>query len=194
MASTGYELAVYDSTNRTLATVKDINPGSDSGIDPLPTTFWKLGPNFLFATNDGVHGAELWITDGTNAGTRLVSDIAPVLRSSHPRELIVVGSTAYFNATTVDSGSDLWRTDGTESGTYRVADILAGAEGSYREEVEQHDCRCGVILGRLQIGHHACPPARRLKKPSAGSSSSSLGQKTRLASAGVAPSFDRIAL
>ncbi len=46
-----------------------------------------------FAADDGSHGRELWITDGTRGGTRLVVDLLPGEESSAPAELVTVGQT-----------------------------------------------------------------------------------------------------
>ena len=51
-----------EGTNR----VKDIWPGA-GGSDP--GEFRALGDKLLFAADDGQHGRELWISDGTEAGT-----------------------------------------------------------------------------------------------------------------------------
>ena len=48
------------------------------------------------------------------------------------RDLVALGGTLYFSATTGDPGTDteLWRSDGTAKGTQRVKDVRAGEEGS----------------------------------------------------------------
>src|SRR5262245_21717874 len=77
----------------------------------------------VFSADDGVHGRELWLTDGTAAGTVLVKDIRPnPLPSdsdSNPNSLIAVGGVVYFFASD-GSASQLWRTDGTAQGTYAL--------------------------------------------------------------------------
>jgi ELWxxDGT repeat protein len=34
-----------------------------------------LGDRLVFAADDGIHGGELWISDGTPAGTMMLKDI-----------------------------------------------------------------------------------------------------------------------
>ena len=36
-----------------------------------------MGGTLFFTANDGIHGLELWKSDGTAAGTVLVKDIRP---------------------------------------------------------------------------------------------------------------------
>jgi ELWxxDGT repeat protein len=62
---------------------------------------------------------ELWATDGTAAGTRLVKDVNPA-GSSNPSSMVALDGRLYFLADT-SSGRELWRSDGTTEGTERVA-------------------------------------------------------------------------
>ncbi|HYO13447.1 MAG TPA: ELWxxDGT repeat protein [Thermoanaerobaculia bacterium] len=78
---------------------------------------------FFFAANDGIHGMELWRTDGTPAGTFLVSDIRSGPDSSEPQELTVFKGRVFFTARDEVAGLSLWSSDGTPAGTQRVKDI-----------------------------------------------------------------------
>ncbi|HOC70612.1 MAG TPA: hypothetical protein PKO23_17535 [Candidatus Hydrogenedentes bacterium] len=76
-------------------------------------------------------GLDLWLTDGTQQGTRLVKDIAPGGASSGIRELCPLGKeTLLFAATDDIHGLELWRTDGAPDGTELVKDINPGVAQS----------------------------------------------------------------
>ena len=77
---------VYDGL--TASRVADLVPGPDSSIvaafpNYFVPFFEAFGSEALFTATDGVFGTELWRTDGTEAGTVRVSDIAAGPASLH---------------------------------------------------------------------------------------------------------------
>ncbi len=108
---------------------------------PWAYEFVRFGEHLYFRGWDGVHGAELWRTDGTAEGTELVADICPGACSSVPTELRPLLGALYFQAIDPGFGAELWRSDGTAEGTVLVADIAPGARGSqpqYMAELDGH--------------------------------------------------------
>jgi ELWxxDGT repeat protein len=96
------------------------NPLDEKNIDELTSA----GDLAFFQADDGIHGAELWKSDGAGSGTRMVKDIKIGSEGSYPDNLIDVDGTLFFTADEVDYDSGLWKSDGTESGTVLVKDIL----------------------------------------------------------------------
>ncbi|MEM7205615.1 MAG: ELWxxDGT repeat protein [Planctomycetota bacterium] len=84
---------------------------------PRPLRFADLrvvGELLFFSANDGQRGAEVWVTDGTSAGTRLLVDVEPGPRSSLPGRLTAWGDVAIWTAS---GPGTTWTSDGTTAGT-----------------------------------------------------------------------------
>src|SRR5262249_33659794 len=72
--------------------LKDLNTA------PSPDTvqLTAVGPSAFFVNTDNNHGAELWVTNGSTAGTHLVKDIRPGTGSSNPTDLTNIHGTLFF--------------------------------------------------------------------------------------------------
>lgn len=116
----GYELWKSNGTSAGTALLKDIQPGTTSSIG-----FWGLEGiyyafKYYFRASDTIHGSELWVTNGTVAGTTLVKDIRTGTNSSNPDNFIAYHGRIYFTAMDSTTGYQLYRTDGTAAGTEMV--------------------------------------------------------------------------
>ena len=93
-------------SNGTLAGTTEV--ATFAASSPACVTMAALDGRVYFRGFDPEHGAEPWVTDGTNGGTRLVADLYPGLTGSDPRELTVAGNHLFFSADTPDRGRELW--------------------------------------------------------------------------------------
>ncbi|MEK7951739.1 ELWxxDGT repeat protein [Luteolibacter soli] len=110
---------------------------------------------FYCGIQDG--DAELWATDGTANGTRLVKNIYPgtastSAQSSNPAHLVAAGNLVYFTATDEEHGTELWRSDGTEAGTVLVSDIDPGPESSNPQALRVLGSKLYFTANRRTIG------------------------------------------
>lgn len=108
-----------------------------SGFGDLPLVFGSavIGRTLYFAADDGVHGRELWKTDGTPEGTVLVKDIRPGSGGSGLLRFLAVGDTLYFVADDGRHGFELWKSDGTRGGTRLVEDIYPGPGSGFPDSL-----------------------------------------------------------
>ncbi len=112
-ADHGSELWRSDGTTAGTYFVKDIYPGSGSNSSyPYVDSTYSYGiaaGRAIFPAEDGICGRELWSTDGTEIGTRLVMDFfeGDSGDSSDPEYFRTIGNAAFFIAN-----------DGTGEGLY----------------------------------------------------------------------------
>jgi ELWxxDGT repeat protein len=129
-SSHGEELWKSDGAEAGTVQVRDVMPGSGGSSAEGKRAIGRIGAKALFSADDGVHGAELWISDGTELGTVLLKDLVAGTYSASPVYLTEVGGTLYYTATDGVHGSELWKSDGTAAGTTLVKDIRPGIAGS----------------------------------------------------------------
>ncbi len=131
-------------------------PHSDtSGDNYLEPQLTPVGGQLFFRANDGVHGTELWKTDGTAAGTAMVRDIAPGPRHSHLDDLTAAGGKLYFGANDGEHGYELWQSDGTAAGTRLAADVVFGPAPSNPEQLLATE---GKLFFTADDGEHGREP------------------------------------
>jgi ELWxxDGT repeat protein len=149
----GTELWKSDGTEGGTKLVKDIRPGGGpgGGSVPLEITSFRGMAFFRAAKDDLGGGYELWRSDGTKHGTRLVKDLDPST-GSEPGDFATVGRTLFFSAHQTSGGYGLWRSNGTKRGTKLVKHVHAeqltssggklffhGEDGTHGEELWASD-------------------------------------------------------
>ena len=127
----GQDLWKYDGGSQTVSLVKGM--GAALLQDGWATS---LNGRILFsgAPEGNSSALGLWQTDGTQAGTTLVSNIR-ASGISAPRNFARVGETVFFSADDGVHGRELWKTDGTAIGTVLVKDINPGGASSSLEQL-----------------------------------------------------------
>jgi ELWxxDGT repeat protein len=130
--SDGIQLWKTDGTAAGTAMVSTINNSSASSWDDSLNNMTVAGNKLYFTADDGIHGIELWVSDGTPGRTAMIADLNPGSDSSYPHIVDIAGSTVFFTANDGVSGYDsvFFKTDGTTAGTVRVSPIQSGQSGT----------------------------------------------------------------
>ncbi|MEN9871399.1 MAG: hypothetical protein RLZZ171_2391, partial [Cyanobacteriota bacterium] len=123
------------------------DPGNDRDGNsqlPYPNDLVEFNGKLYFTADDGEHGQELFVSDGTAEGTQLVADLNPGENSAFSPDslfatnLTVVGDELFFGADNGETGIELFKltvddsTDGTEISIYGTegSDNLLGGNSS----------------------------------------------------------------
>ncbi len=102
-----------------------------------PNSLTRAGNHVFFYANDGRTGAELWVTDGTATGTRLVKDIVPGAAAypSGPRWIAAASQRVVFTVADPNSNFEVWTSDGTTAGTARLGQLYGHTMRSFGNQV-----------------------------------------------------------
>lgn len=123
--------ALYRSDGTAAGTVKIMDAESGGSLAMPAITMTSAGGRLFFWGNTIEYGTELWSTDGTNANTSLVKDIANAKIGTPNSGVALFGSIVhngfyYYSAADETHGNEIWKSDGTTAGTVMVKDIWPG--------------------------------------------------------------------
>lgn len=186
----GFELFVTDGTNDGTRLVKDINPGTASAFEPRAyggdnfARFTNVNGKTVFSAKDA-SGWQLWVTDGTSAGTTRLTSEAPTRRANAPIIGAVYNGEAYFSGRSDEFGIELWKTDGTAEGTVVAADVFPGQRSDGTNK-SSYPLGFGVALGKLFFYTSEASGSRLLHTLDAE------GTLTRVADLGTSAYFEQI--
>lgn len=111
-----------------ISLVKDIRVGNNSN----PSNTIVYNNKIIFNANDGINGSELWESNGTEEGTKLVADIQPggTTNSGNPQNMIAYKGKLFFQANNGNAlnGAELFVYDGSAVSLF--ADIKVGTGSS----------------------------------------------------------------
>jgi ELWxxDGT repeat protein len=166
-------------------TVEEVSINVRMGQDQVAV----VGGRLYFAGWHKAHGVELWSTDGTAAGARLVADLEPGRRSGlrvehqfWPAADVLYVSTGYLNGSFTDRA--LWRSDGTVAGTRLIVDrYVAGRFGG----VAGTDLFLVTDQAAGAEPWGVCPARRRPGRLHPGTRSAGVAATSDLATAGLPP-------
>jgi ELWxxDGT repeat protein len=127
-SSTGSELWVTDGTVGGTHQVVEIRPGANGALDDSTFGFAATDDRVFFPADDGVHGMELWASDGSAPGTGIADEVAPGGLAS-----LIPQSPTYPEAL---GEKLLYRAWTGQQWTIRALDLAAGSAATLHANVE----------------------------------------------------------
>ncbi len=133
----GTDLWSSDGTPGGTAVVTDFSvPAGGVHYDVRVSDLTALGNKLVFIADDGTHGSQVWVSNGTPAGTQMLTSVnatpssgSTIAEGADPGSLVVAGTRLYFEAdapsASITTTEGLWVTDGTPGGTTEITTIPA---------------------------------------------------------------------
>lgn len=111
-------------------------PVSNAGTNNSYGQGVSIGGFLYYSMDDGVHGSQIWKTDGTAAGATMVTDFnASSQDGATPIDLTNFDGALYFIAQSSGGSSGLYETDGTPNGTLLVQENTTFIIGQISNEL-----------------------------------------------------------
>ncbi|MEM9547946.1 MAG: T9SS type A sorting domain-containing protein [Bacteroidota bacterium] len=104
--------------------IADLNEGSASGGSSEENTSIIYDDKVYFSGNDGMHGFELMMYDGSTVS--LIADINEGIGDSEIQNFYILGDELIFTADDGIHGMEFWVSDGTTMGTELLIDLSEG--------------------------------------------------------------------
>jgi ELWxxDGT repeat protein len=99
--------------------VAKVRPNGSGGFSgKVNMEFEVSGQHWYFSLDQ-----DLWVSDGTHAGTGVIAVTASGTAFEHPRDMTATGDGVYFRARKGTSNEELFFTDGTPSGTKEICGL-----------------------------------------------------------------------
>ncbi|HMB71846.1 MAG TPA: hypothetical protein VKU85_21220, partial [bacterium] len=121
--------AMAQAATPTAELVADIRPGL-TGSDPW---WFVAAEDFIyFVADDGTHGTEPFLSDGTALGTKFPRQTQTGSGGGAAYMAHLDGNVVLFMGSNTTDGAELWTSDGTWAGTYMVKDLWVGGSSGPR--------------------------------------------------------------
>lgn len=134
--SSDYQLWKSDGTvaGTSMLTMMTYNNGVNPQATHSPHNLTACGGQLFFCSSTSKQGNELWKTDGTTAGTTMISDMPEGSVYSAAEGFTKLNNLVIFAAGDENGGLEPWRTDGTTEGTFMLKDIFPGPPPLYSSQ------------------------------------------------------------